>query len=345
MIEIKNLVKKYGNTVAVDNISFTVKKGEILGLLGPNGAGKSTTMNIMTGYLSATSGEVIVDGFDILENPVETKKKIGYLPEIPPLYVDMTVYEYLNFVYELKKVSDEDKDKHISKIMNTVKISDVKDRLIANLSKGYKQRVGLAQAMIGNPEVLILDEPTVGLDPMQIIEIRDVIRKLGKHHTVILSSHILQEVQAVCERVVIINKGKIAAIDSPNNLAKTLSNENKFSLRVAGDERTTLDIIREIDGIKHVKSLGRKEKDTIDFLIEAEPNIDVRPLIFTALAKENLPILSMQTVDLSLEDIFLEVTSGDRSITNFSDIDEKEIEIIASKEIKQKEENTDESNN
>lgn len=330
MLEIKNLVKKYGNNLAVDNISLTVRKGEILGLLGSNGAGKSTTMNIVTGYLSATSGEVKIDGIDILDNPLEAKKKIGYLPEIPPLYTDMTVTEYLNFVYDLKKVKGKDRNNHLAEIMETVKITDVKDRLIANLSKGYKQRVGLAQAMVGNPELLILDEPTVGLDPKQIIEIRDVIKRLGKSHTVILSSHILQEVQAICGRVVIINKGKVAAIDSPDNLAKTISNENKFSIRVAGDERSVLDIVGEINGVKYIKSLGRKEKGTMDFLIEAEPDVDVRPLIFTSLANEKMPILSMQAVDLSLEDIFLEVTSNSK-FESFAEIDEKDIEIIATK--------------
>lgn len=330
MIEIKNLVKKYGDKLAVDHISFSVKQGEILGLLGPNGAGKSTTMNILTGYLSATSGEVTIGGYDILDNPIEAKKKIGYLPELPPLYMDMTVSEYLNFVYDLKKADPKSKKKQLAEIMESVKITNVKDRLIANLSKGYKQRVGLAQAMVGNPEVLILDEPTVGLDPKQIIEIRDVIRGLGKHHTVILSSHILQEVQAVCERVVIINKGKVAAIDSPDNLAKTLSNDNKFSLRVAGDEEKLLDILRPIHGIKYVKSLGRKEKGSMDFLIEAEPNVDVRPLIFTKLAAENMPILSMQAVDISLEDIFLEVTEKERNLSTVTDVDESQVEIIAS---------------
>ena len=328
MIKIKNLVKRYGNKLAVDHISFTVNKGEILGLLGPNGAGKSTTMNILTGYLSATGGEAVIDGFDILDNPIEAKKKIGYLPEIPPLYTDMTVLEYLSFVYELKKVDLKDKKKHLTEIMDTVKITNVKERLIANLSKGYKQRVGLAQALVGNPEVLILDEPTVGLDPQQIIEIRDVIRKLGKQHTVILSSHILQEVQAVCERVVIINKGKVAAIDTPDNLAKTLSNENKFSLRIAGDERTVLDLIGAIFGVKYIKSLGRKEKGSIDFIVEAEPNVDVRPLIFNAMAQANFPILSMQTVDLSLEDIFLEVTAKEHPYADMREIDESKVEII-----------------
>ncbi len=336
MIEVKNLVKKYGTKLAVDNVSFTVRDGEILGLLGPNGAGKSTTMNIMTGYLSATEGEVIISGADILDNPLEAKKHIGYLPEIPPLYVDMTVSEYLGFVYDLKGAQEKDKKAHLREIMETVKITDVAHRLIANLSKGYKQRVGLAQAMVGNPEVLILDEPTVGLDPMQIIEIRTVIKKLGKNHTVILSSHILQEVQAICDRVVIINNGKVAAIDTPDNLARTISNENKFSLRISGDERTALDILKSIPGIKQVKSLGRKEKNSIDFIVETEPDVDVRPEIFTAMAKENLPILSMATVDLSLEDIFIEVTSGDSD--KFS-VDEKDIEFVETK----KEESENES--
>ncbi len=326
MIKIKNLTKKYGKKLAVDNISFTVKEGEILGFLGPNGAGKSTTMNILTGYLSATGGEVSVGGFDILDNPIEAKKKIGYLPEHPPLYMDMTVREYLDFVYDLKQVK-EDREEHISKICDTVKITDVADRLIANLSKGYKQRVGIAQAMVGNPEVLILDEPTVGLDPKQIIEIRSVIKKLGRQHTVILSSHILQEVNAVCERVLIINNGKLVASDTPENLGKTISNENKFQLRVAGEERAILDALEGISGIKYVKSLGRKEAGSIDFVVEAEPDVDVRASIFNALASAKLPMLSLQTMDISLEDIFLEVT-GSQDGAYFADVDEEEIEMI-----------------
>ena len=326
MVEIKNLTKKYGNQLAVDNISFTVKKGEILGFLGPNGAGKSTTMNILTGYLSATSGEVKIDGFDILDNPVEAKKKIGYLPEQPPLYMDMTVREYLDFVYDLKNVK-EDREQHISKICETVKIVDVQNRMISNLSKGYKQRVGLAQAMVGNPEVLILDEPTVGLDPKQIIEIRSVIKQLGREHTVILSSHILQEVNAICERVIIINKGRLVASDTPENLGKSISNENKFQLRIAGDERSILDALEPIDGIKYIKSLGRKEPGSIDFILEAEPDVDVRTPIFNALATAGLPILSLQTVDLSLEDIFLEVTKGRNAVT-FDEVSEEEIELV-----------------
>ena len=213
--------------------------------------------------------------------------------------------------------------------METVKITDVANRLIANLSKGYKQRVGLAQAMVGNPEVLILDEPTVGLDPMQIIEIRSVIKKLGKNHTVILSSHILQEVQAICDRVVIINNGKVAAIDTPDNLARNISNENRFSLRISGDERTALDVLENINGIKNVKSLGRKERNSIDFIVETEPNVDVRPVIFQAMAAQNLPILSMSTVDMTLEDIFIEVTSNENN--TFSALDENEIEFVETK--------------
>ncbi len=326
MVEIKNLSKKYGNQLAVDHISFTVKQGEILGFLGPNGAGKSTTMNILTGYLSATSGEVTIDGYDILDNPVEAKKRIGYLPEHPPLYMDMTVREYLDFVYDLKKVT-EDREEHLSKICETVKISDVQNRLIANLSKGYKQRVGLAQAMVGNPEVLVLDEPTVGLDPKQIIEIRSVIKQLGREHTVILSSHILQEVNAICERVIIINKGKLVASDTPENLGKSISNENKFQLRVSGEERAILDALEKVNGIKYIKSLGRKETGSIDFIVEAEPDVDVRTPIFNALAGAGLPILSLQTMDLSLEEIFLEVTKN-QGVSSFSEVDEDEIEIV-----------------
>jgi len=332
MIEVKNLVKKYGPKFAVNNVSFSVRSGEIIGLLGPNGAGKSTTMNIMTGYLSATSGSVTIAGHDILDNPKEAKKHIGYLPEIPPLYTDMTVMEYLDFVYDLKGVKEKKKSKHLNEILETVKISQVKDRVIANLSKGYKQRVGLAQALVGSPEVLILDEPTVGLDPMQIIEIRSVIKKLSKNHTVILSSHILQEIQAICDRVVIINGGKVAAIDTPKNLANAISNENKFMLRIVGSERSILDVLQKVEGIKNIKSLGRKEKDSIDFIIETAPNVEVRAEIFTAMAKENMPILSMQTVDMSLEDIFIEVTENDREID--SSVDESDIEFVNAKEDK-----------
>ncbi|WP_094546163.1 ABC transporter ATP-binding protein [Petroclostridium xylanilyticum] len=311
MIEIKNLTKTYGHNVAVDNISFTVEKGEILGFLGPNGAGKSTTMNIITGYMPSTQGTVKVGGYDILEQPAEAKKRIGYLPEQPPLYMDMTVREYLGFVYEIKKVKQNRKS-HIDDVMGLVKIGDVQNRLIKNLSKGYKQRVGLAQALLGSPEVLILDEPTVGLDPKQIIEIRNVIKDLGKEHTIILSSHILPEVSAICERVIIINKGKIAAIDTPDNLSRILTNESKLVVRIAGDESKVLKCIKELDGVKYVDVQGQKEPNTIDYIIEAEPNVDVRKPLFYALSKNQYPILMLKSLDLSLEDIFLQLTTSEK---------------------------------
>ena len=310
MIEISNLSKRYGNHVAVDNISFKVDKGEILGFLGPNGAGKSTTMNILTGYISYTDGSVKVDGYDILEQPNEVKKKIGYLPEQPPLYMDMTVKEYLNFVYDLKKVT-QSRSSHISDVMGLVKIGDVQNRVIKNLSKGYKQRVGLAQALIGSPEVLILDEPTVGLDPKQIIEIRNVISDLGKDHTIIFSSHILQEVSAICERVIIINKGKIVAIDTPENLSKGVAKESRMAIRIAGPNDQVLKALKDVDGIKYVETQGRKEPDSMDYIVEAMPNIDIRKPMFYALSSKQFPILMLKSLDLSLEEVFLQLTQGE----------------------------------
>lgn len=307
MIEIKNLTKCYGDKKAVDNISFTVNRGEVLGFLGPNGAGKTTTMNIITGYGSATSGTVTVDGFDVVENPMECKKRIGYLPELPPLYMDMTVSEYLNFVYDIKGVKG-DRQAHLENIVDLVKISDVYHRLIKNLSKGYKQRVGIAQALIGDPEILILDEPTVGLDPKQIIEIRNVIKELGKNRTVILSSHILPEINAICERVVIINKGQIMAVDTPENLSHKLSGDNKFILRAEGEKSRIEDALKVVPGIEYIESLGQKEAGTFDFLIESAIGKEIRKSIFTALAQADLPILSFQSQDMSLEDVFLQLT-------------------------------------
>ena len=259
MIEVINLTKQYGQHKAIDNISFTVEKGEILGFLGPNGAGKSTTMNIITGYISATEGTVKVDGYDILEQPEEVKKRIGYLPELPPLYMEMTVEEYLKFVCHIKKVKPQKQKEVLGKVMNAVKITDMRKRLIKNLSKGYRQRVGLAQAMIGEPQVLILDEPTVGLDPKQIIEIRNVIKSLGKDHTIILSSHILSEVSAVCDRVLIINKGKIVAIDTPENLAKRLSQSNKMLLRIKASKDKALNIVKGVKSVKTAEITGSRE--------------------------------------------------------------------------------------
>lgn len=309
MIEISNLTKSFGKIRAVDDVSFTVNKGEILGFLGPNGAGKTTTMNILTGYMSSTSGTVKVAGFDVLERPEEVKKRIGYLPEQPPLYLDMTVGEYLNFCADLKSVSKKDWKNQKVDIMELTKISHVSHRLVKNLSKGYRQRVGLAQALVGTPEVLVLDEPTVGLDPKQIIEIRKLIKTLGKNHTIILSSHILPEVSAVCDRVVIINKGKIAAIDTPENLSKKLSDFSRFTITIAGPESRVRDAIQEVYGIKYAETQGSTKKDEYSYIVEADKEIDVRKPLFHKLAEHGFPILELKSLSLSLEDIFLQLTT------------------------------------
>lgn len=309
MIEIQNLTKEYGKIKAVDNISFSVEKGEILGFLGPNGAGKSTTMNILTGYISSTSGTVKVAGHDILENPVEVKKRIGYLPEQPPLYLDMTVDEYLNFCAQLKSVPAKRWRSEKKDIMELVKISHVSHRLIKNLSKGYKQRVGLAQALIGTPDVLILDEPTVGLDPKQIIEIRKLIKALGKNHTIILSTHILPEVSAVCDRVVIINKGRIAAIDTPDNLSKMLSDFSRFSVTIAGPENKVRNALSDIYGVKYLEVSNRIKDDEYSYIIEADKDVDVRKPMFNRLAQLDFPILELKSLNLSLEEIFIQLTT------------------------------------
>ena len=315
MIEVKDLTKVYGNKHAVDGISFTVNEGEILGFLGPNGAGKSTTMNILTGYISSTSGTAKVAGFDILEDPIEAKKHIGYLPEHPPLYLDMTVQAYLEFCYHLKKARQPMKA-HLDDICARVRITDVRNRIIKNLSKGYRQRVGLAQALIGNPEVLILDEPTVGLDPKQIIEIRNLIKTLGKRHTVILSSHILPEVQAVCDRVIVINKGKIVADDTEENLSHNLSNDFRYIARIEGPEDEVTKILTSISGMKEVDAYGQKENGVFEYSLEAEPGTDIRRELFNRLADRNYPLLGLKTTELTLEDIFLRLTSDGSNITD-----------------------------
>ena len=303
MIEVKNLTKRYGTHTAVDNISFSVKEGEIIGFLGPNGAGKSTTMNILTGYLSSSDGVVTVNGHDILTDANAAKASIGYLPELPPLYPDMTVREYLNFMYDLKKCKLP-RAQHIEEICRVVKLESVFGRLIKNLSKGYRQRVGIAQALIGNPPVLILDEPTVGLDPMQIIEIRSLIKSLGKYHTVILSSHILPEVEAVCDRLVIINGGKIVADATPEELTRQYSSSHHLTARIAGAEESVTDLIAKIRGVKKVTSLGSKEPGSFDYLIEQVDGADVRAELFNRLATRKWPLLSLKTADRTLEDIF-----------------------------------------
>ncbi len=309
MIEVSSLSKRYGSFLAVDNVSFKIKKGEIIGFLGPNGAGKSTIMNILTGYLSLTQGKVSIDGYDILENPNEAKKRIGYLPEIPPLYTDMTVREYLNFIYDLKKTKFP-RAPHIDEILRLVKITDVQNKLIKSLSKGYRQRVGIAQALIGNPDVLILDEPTVGLDPKQIIEIRNLIAKLGKNHTIIVSSHILSEIQAVCERVIIIHRGKLVADATPDELSKTLSSDHSVTVRVAGEQADVEKILKSVKGVESVVCLGKKEEGTLDYSVAPLDSCDIRADISERLAERGRALYSLQSNQLSLEQVFMKLTYG-----------------------------------
>ncbi|WP_313072547.1 ABC transporter ATP-binding protein [Lacrimispora sp.] len=328
MIEVRNLVKDYGGHLAVDHLNFTIYDGQIYGFLGPNGAGKSTTMNIMTGYIGATEGDVLINGHNILEEPEEAKKCIGYLPELPPLYVDMTVEEQLIFAAELKKIPKKERTQAVSEVMELAKLTDVKGRLIRNLSKGYRQRVGLAQAVIGFPPVIVLDEPTVGLDPKQIIEIRDTIKELGKNHTVILSSHILSEVSAVCDHIMIIDKGKLIASDTPENLERQMAVASGMELLIKASREeveTTLNAISQVDTITVLES-GEEGicKALVSFRSgEDEGEEDVRERIFFAFADKRLPILSMQSQKASLEDVFLELTKDGES-ARVKDLDEPE---------------------
>lgn len=310
MIQVTNLTKTYGSKVAVNNISFTVEKGEVVGFLGRNGAGKTTTMNMITGYISSTGGTVTVDGCDILEQPLEAKRKIGYLPEQPPVYTDLTVNEYLDFAADLKGIAKKNRKQHLDEIKELVKITDVSGRLIGNLSKGYRQRVGMAQALVGNPEILILDEPTVGLDPNQIIEIRKLIKRLGKEHTVILSSHILPEVADVCEKVIIIDRGSIVAQDTISNLSRGTGESSMLSVRIAGGENQVLRAVREIAGVLKAESLGTREPGSIDVIITTNKTTDVRRALFNAAARAGTPILLCRYMDITLEDIFLQFTGS-----------------------------------
>ncbi len=345
MIEVKDLVKAYGSHLAVDHLSFTVQDGQIYGFLGPNGAGKSTTMNMMTGYLGATSGEVLIDGHNILEEPEKAKARIGYLPEIPPLYTDMTVREYLTFAASLKKIPKSSRAEAVDEVMELVKVSDVGGRLIRNLSKGYRQRVGMAQAILGKPRVIILDEPTVGLDPKQIIEIRDMIRSLGKQHTVILSSHILSEVSAVCDHILIINRGKLIASDTPENLERQMAGSGGLTLSVKGSEEAVREALMTVPGLCDIHFLESEEEGvcrvSADYQYnpelaadaapsDANPSADANPpappiptnaplssvhireSIFYALADRRLPILAMEPVKASLEEVFLELTEDEK---------------------------------
>ena len=308
MIEVQNLVKMYGTHMAVDHLSFTIEKGKIYGFLGPNGAGKSTTMNIMTGYLGATEGKVLINGHDILKDPEEAKKCIGYLPELPPLYMEMTVLEYLEFAAELKKIPKKDREGQIKSVIGLTKLGDVKDRLIQNLSKGYKQRVGLAQAILGFPEIIILDEPTVGLDPKQIIEIRELIRRLSKNHTVILSSHILAEVKEICDYIMIISNGKLVASDTTENLENTIGNNGLIELQAKADMESVKTVINRIDKVQTAEYKNDGNVTTVQ--LTGKGNEDIREDIFFAFAKANLPLCTLTVEKTTLEDIFLELTQG-----------------------------------
>lgn len=309
MIEINHLVKKYGSHVAVDDLSLTVEPGKIYGFLGPNGAGKSTTMNIITGYLAATSGEVKINGFNVLKQPEEAKKCVGYLPELPPLYMDMTVKEYLDFVAELKKIEKSLRAGYVKEAMKITKTEEVSGRLIRNLSKGYRQRVGFAQAVLGYPEILILDEPTVGLDPKQIIEIRDLIKELGKKHTIILSSHILSEISAVCDHVFIISHGKLVASDSTENLLERMTGAQEIELLVKAEEDTAETAIREVAQVERCEKTESKEDGAVQLLVTAKKDADVREAIYHTCVEHHMPILEMKAASKSLEDVFLELTS------------------------------------
>lgn len=310
MIEVKNLVKKYGNHLAIDHLSFQIEPGRIYGFLGPNGAGKSTTMNIMTGYLGATEGEVLIDGHDILKEPEEAKKCIGYLPELPPLYTDMTVLEYLDFAAELKKIPKAGRESAVQEAMKLAKLMDVKERLIRNLSKGYRQRVGLAQAVLGMPDIIILDEPTVGLDPKQIIEIRELIRQLAKNHTVLLSSHILAEVRAVCDYVMIISQGKMVASDTPDNLEKMMSGSETLEILARASESEVREILKMVPFISEIKMEKRADETTFA-KISVTDNRDIREKVFFAFADRKTALLMLQTSKASLEEIFLELTQAE----------------------------------
>ncbi len=313
MIKIDHLVKNYGTNCAVDDVSFEIAQGEIVGFLGPNGAGKSTTMNMITGYLSSSSGSITIDSVDVLENPLAAKKMVGYLPEQPPLYLDMTVAEYLNFAYELKGCTF-NREKHLKEICDIVKISDVYKRVIRNLSKGYRQRVGIAQALVGNPEIIIFDEPTVGLDPKQIIEIRNLIRTLGRDHTVILSTHILQEVQACCDRILIINKGRIVADEETENISRAVENNRRFNVKIVGPQREVLAMLKAKPGIVYAEALPNRDGEAYVYMIESEVGVDIRKSLFYTLAEKNWPLVGLEALGMSLEDIFITIVDKSNEI-------------------------------
>ena len=315
MIKVKNLVKRYGSNYALNDVSFEIGEGEIVGLLGPNGAGKSTAMNILTGYLSSTSGEVYINGVDILDDPIKAKKDIGFLPEQPPLYPEMTVMEYLNFVYELKGCELERKP-HIDEIVSVTKLGEVKDRLIRNLSKGNKQRVGIAQALIGDPKVLVFDEPTVGLDPKQIIAVRNLLRTLARRHTVVLSTHILAEVQAVCERVIIINKGKIIADERTEDIVKTIEDGYKYRVKICGPAREVENALEKVPGVKTVEATNERDADAFAYIVESEKGIDIRKSIFNLCVSRTWPIIGMEPYGTDLETVFIRLVDRSDGISS-----------------------------
>ncbi len=310
VIEVKNVTKKYGKAVAVEDISFTINDGEIVGLLGPNGAGKSTTMNILTGYIEQTSGDVTIEGYNTLKKPKKAKQQIGYMPEGVPLYTDLTVKEFVTYMAELKQVDRKVRKEKVEKVIEQTGLKDVENKLTRNLSRGYKQRVSMAGALVGEPKILILDEPTVGLDPKQITEIRNLIKKLGKTHTIILSSHILSEVSQICNKVIIINKGKIIATDTPENLENKVNNNNCIYVTVEDTENRVSEIKDKIEDIKNIELVQENEDGTKQYLIEADKNVDLRKKIFSEFAKENITIFEMRKADTTLEDAFMKLIEG-----------------------------------
>ena len=310
MIEVKNITKKYGNVTAVDNINFKIEEGEIIGLLGPNGAGKSTTMNMITGYIEPTEGEILVNGYDISKKPKKAKAQIGYMPEGVPLYSDLTVKEFVTYMAELKKVNRKERKEKVEKIIEQTGLKDVENKLTRNLSRGYKQRVSMAGALVGEPKILILDEPTVGLDPKQITEIRELIKELGKTHTIILSSHILSEVSQICNKVIIINKGKIVAIDTPENLEKKVTENNSIYVTVEDIDNKMEKITEKIAEIKEIKLIKENEDGTKQYVLESDKDVDLRKIIFNEFAKENITIFEMKKADTTLEDAFMKLIEG-----------------------------------
>lgn len=310
MLEVQGLVKRYGKITALDGVSFSAEDGEVVGLLGPNGAGKSTAMNIITGYISSDDGTVKVDGADIMSEPEKVKKMIGYLPEIPPLYVDMTVSEYMNFVYDLKGCTLKRKE-HLEEIAKVTKTREVQGRLIANLSKGYRQRVGIASALVGDPKVLIFDEPTVGLDPGQIIETRSLIRRLGRRHTVILSTHILSEVQAVCDRIVIIDHGKIIANEKTGDISSAVNRARRFTVKICGQSAEVLKMLRSVEGVSYAEVTGERDLDAYVYVVESERGRDVRRGVFAACAQKGHALIGMEPSGMSLEEVFIKLTDKD----------------------------------